>query len=148
MWSTTTHAFPVPQKGSTPPPTPGRSPTQVLQSVHSVLRGEHTGHVWGLPLPRQLFQLCLSATSSSLPQRRPSLPGCLIPLNAAEPFDHSVARHPRLFTGKRMAGAKRGWAGAWVERVCGGREGCERNRQLFLGGIFQTGPQSENKRAF
>lgn len=101
-----------------------------------------------LPQPRQLFQLCLSATSSSLPQRRPSLPGCLIPLNAAEPFDHSVARHPRLFTGERMAGAKRGWAGAWVERVCRGREGCERDRQLFLGGIFQTGPQSENKRAF
>lgn len=110
---------------------------------------ENTRVMYGvLPLPRQLFQLTLSATSSCLPQRRPSLLGCLIPLNAAEPFDHSVARNPRLFTGERMAEAKRQWAGAWVERVCGGREGWERDRQLFLGGIFQTGPQSENKRAF
>lgn len=94
---------------------------------------ENTRVMYGvLPLPRQLFQLCLSATSSSLPQRRPLLPGCFIPLNAAEPFDHSVARHPRLFIGERMAGAKRGWAGAWMESLWG--KGGLREGQTIVSG--------------
>lgn len=42
-----------------------------------------------------------------------------------------------------------GQAGALVEREpCGGGEDRKKGSKLFLDGIFQTGPQSENKCAF
>jgi len=42
-----------------------------------------------------------------------------------------------------------GLAAALVAREpCGGGENGKRDSKLFLDGIFQTGPQSENKCAF
>lgn len=34
------------------------------------------------------------------------------------------------------------------QSLVGGGEDCKRDSKLFLDGIFQTGPPSENKRAF
>lgn len=94
------------------------------------------------------FPTLFPAASNSLPQRSSSLPGCLIPLSEAEPFDHSVARHLRLFPGERMAEAVRGWAGAPGGESLWGRGGLEEGQTIVSGWNFPDGATVREQTCF